>query len=56
MTNTFDKDYRESYWQGGSECASDQRIAPNSYLESELADLIPGTAFEAGCGEGAEAA
>lgn len=55
MTNTFDKDYWESHWQGGSARASDQQIAPNPYLERELAGLTPGTVLDAGCGEGAEA-
>jgi SAM-dependent methyltransferase len=55
MTNAFDKDYWESRWQGGSERVSDQQVPPHPYLESELADLTPGTALDAGCGEGAEA-
>ena len=55
MTNTFDKDYWESHWQGGSERASGRPIPPNPYLERELAGLTPGTVLDAGCGEGAEA-
>lgn len=54
MTNSFDKDYWESRWQG-SERASDRQVPPHPYLESELADLTPGTALDAGCGEGTEA-
>jgi SAM-dependent methyltransferase len=55
MTNTFDKDYWESHWQPDGEQVKDGRIAPNPYLEIELAGLTPGTALDAGCGEGAEA-
>jgi SAM-dependent methyltransferase len=55
MTNTFDKDYWESHWQPDGEQIEDGRIAPNPYLEIELAGLTPGTALDAGCGEGAEA-
>lgn len=55
MTDTFDKDYWESHWQGGPERADGQQIAPNPYLIRELAELTPGTALDAGCGEGAEA-
>jgi SAM-dependent methyltransferase len=46
----FDRDYWDEHWrraQGGS--------PPNPYLERELSGLTPGTALDAGCGEGAEA-
>lgn len=51
----FDKDYWESHWQqaGGDSRARD--IAPNPYLAREIISLVPGTALDAGCGEGAEA-
>jgi SAM-dependent methyltransferase len=55
MTNAFGKDYWESHWESGGEQVEDGRIAPNPYLEIELVGLTPGTALDAGCGEGAEA-
>jgi SAM-dependent methyltransferase len=55
MTNTFGKGFWESHWQHDGEQVEDERIAPNPYLEIELAGLTPGTALDAGCGEGAEA-
>lgn len=54
MSDTFDKDFWEAHWNRGSEV--DNRLPPaNPYLDTELADVTPGTALDAGCGEGAEA-
>jgi SAM-dependent methyltransferase len=52
MTHGFDKDYWESHWQqaGGRDA-----LAANPYLARETGGLLPGTALDAGCGEGAEA-
>jgi SAM-dependent methyltransferase len=55
MTETFDKDYWESHWQHANEHASGRDVVPNPYLARELSGLAPGTALDAGCGEGAEA-
>ncbi|WP_409491509.1 class I SAM-dependent methyltransferase [Amycolatopsis sp. cmx-11-12] len=50
MTHGFDKDYWEEHWrQNGA------GSPPNPYLAREIGDLVPGTALDAGCGEGAEA-
>lgn len=52
MDHEFDRGYWESHWQQ----ASGRTPAPaHPYLERELAGLAPGTALDAGCGEGAEA-
>ncbi|GAB4079393.1 class I SAM-dependent methyltransferase [Modestobacter muralis] len=56
MTHGFDKDYWDQHWQdrtGGT--GSMAGNPPNPYLARELADLVPGTALDAGCGAGAEA-
>src|SRR5579859_4140423 len=55
MTQAFDKNYWESHWQQGNGPASGREIDPNPYLARELSSLTPGTALDAGCGEGAEA-
>ncbi|WP_181772042.1 class I SAM-dependent methyltransferase [Amycolatopsis pittospori] len=51
MTHGFDKQYWEEHWlrteAGGS--------PPNPYLAREIGELAPGSALDAGCGEGAEA-
>ncbi|TYB47508.1 class I SAM-dependent methyltransferase [Nonomuraea sp. PA05] len=50
MTHAFDKDYWEQHWH-----AAMGAHPPNPYLVSELGELRPGTALDAGCGGGAEA-
>ncbi len=55
MTHSFDKDYWETHWREAVLSRADAQIAPNPYLPAELDGLVPGTALEAGCGEGAEA-
>ena len=55
MAQAFDKDYWESHWRQANEHASDREIDANPYLAREIASLTPGTALDAGCGEGAEA-
>jgi trans-aconitate methyltransferase len=49
--HSFDKDYWREHWQG----AQGPGLPPNPHLVAEVAGLTPGTAVEAGCGEGAEA-
>ena len=55
MTHAFDKDYWDRHWEhGGGPEAQEARTA-NPYLVRETSDLVPGTALDAGCGEGTEA-
>ena len=53
MTHGFDKDYWESHWEQAP--VAGHEPAPHPYLARETHDLVPGTALDAGCGEGAEA-
>jgi SAM-dependent methyltransferase len=55
VTQGFDKDYWESHWQQANEHRTGQEVDPNPYLAREISTLAPGTALDAGCGEGAEA-
>jgi len=50
----FGKDYWDEHWHQARHPAD--RNAPNPYLAEEIGDLAPGTALDAGCGTGAEAA
>ncbi|SFS09947.1 Methyltransferase domain-containing protein [Agrococcus baldri] len=55
MGHDFDADYWQAHWRETGE-GDDVRLIPASpYLETELDELRPGTALDAGCGEGAEA-
>lgn len=54
MAHEFDKDYWESHWDGAAG-RSGRDVAVNPHLVREVGGLVPGTALEAGCGEGAEA-
>ena len=54
MTRAFDKDYWQTHWQG-RDSATTREIPPNPYLAAETSELTPGTALDAGCGEGVEA-
>lgn len=53
MTPEFDKNYWETHWAAGHGTSS---LPAHPALDSELADLNPGAAIDAGSGEGAEAA
>jgi len=55
MTQGFDKAYWESHWQQANGRDEGRQIGPNPYLARETTGLTPGTALDAGCGEGAEA-
>jgi SAM-dependent methyltransferase len=55
MTQAFDKGYWESHWQQATDHGSGRTPLAHPYLEREIEDLAPGTALDAGCGEGAEA-
>lgn len=52
MTSEFEKDYWETHWQ---RTEAHGAVAASLYLSRELGDLAPGSALDAGCGEGAEA-
>ncbi|MDT8911419.1 class I SAM-dependent methyltransferase [Amycolatopsis sp. PS_44_ISF1] len=51
-THEFDRPYWERHWHSAHRAAIRE---PNPYLARETRDLTPGTALDAGCGEGAEA-
>lgn len=56
MGHEFDRDYWDHHWQQARAASGTGReAAPNPHLVDEIRDLTPGTALEAGCGEGAEA-
>lgn len=55
MTHPFDKRYWESHWQQAKGRGAEREIVPNPHLARETIGLVPGTALDAGCGEGAEA-
>ena len=57
MTHGFDEQYWEKHWQQapGREPGAGGTIEPNPYLVRETVSLPPGTALDAGCGEGDEA-
>jgi SAM-dependent methyltransferase len=52
--HTFDNEYWDQIWDG-ERAESMATSRPNPHLIQEVSDLTPGTAFEAGCGAGAEA-
>lgn len=52
----FDRAYWDRHWQGADgDAAARRELPPNPHLVREVEELAPGTALEAGCGEGAEA-
>ncbi|MQA35170.1 class I SAM-dependent methyltransferase [Modestobacter roseus] len=59
--HAFDRAYWEEHWhqraagEGSTGPAASPHLAPSPHLARELGDLPPGTALDAGCGEGAEA-
>jgi SAM-dependent methyltransferase len=53
--HAFDKDYWDRHWEHGGGPRAVAPQAANPYLIREASDLVPGTALDAGCGEGAEA-
>lgn len=53
MAQGFEKDFWESHWKQAGEAG--QAIDPNPHLVRETSGLTPGSALDAGCGEGAEA-
>jgi SAM-dependent methyltransferase len=55
MTEAFDKDYWDSHWQQADGHGPGEEVDPNPYLVRAIGGLAPGTALDAGCGDGAEA-
>ncbi len=61
MTHEFDKDYWDRHWQRArsSDSTAPSESSPSGGAEpvrrSRDGRLVPGTALDAGCGEGAEA-
>ena len=55
MTGGFDKGFWEEHWRGREGREATAALPPNPHLLREVADLAPGRALDAGCGEGAEA-
>lgn len=54
MSDEFDKTYWETHWSGAHGDSS--AVPANPALGTEIATMQPGTALDAGSGEGAEAA
>ncbi|MFC4784858.1 class I SAM-dependent methyltransferase [Nocardioides sp. MAHUQ-72] len=55
MTHEFDKGYWDSHWRQAQDGPASASGAPNPYVVRETGGLVPGTALDAGCGEGADA-
>lgn len=55
MAPEFDKPYWEDHWRRTASRSAEHAVPASPYLERELVGLTPGTALDAGCGEGAEA-
>lgn len=56
-THDFDAPYWEEHWRRapGSEPDTGHAAGPNPHLRRETSGLTPGTALDAGCGDGREA-
>jgi SAM-dependent methyltransferase len=56
-THDFDRPYWEKHWRQAhrSEPGAGNAMGPNPHLARETSGLTPGTALDAGCGEGGEA-
>lgn len=55
MRHDFDADYWQAHWRKSGAAGDGHQLPANPSIGSELGDLAPGTALDAGCGEGAEA-
>lgn len=55
--HNHEADFDQAFWQDHWRQRPDQhhQLEPNPYLRAETARLAPGTALDAGCGQGAEA-
>jgi SAM-dependent methyltransferase len=55
VRHDFSQDYWDRHWDHDRGPQSAAGPDPNPYLARETSGLVPGTALDAGCGEGAEA-
>ncbi|HVQ88066.1 MAG TPA: methyltransferase domain-containing protein [Actinomycetes bacterium] len=57
MAHDFDEQYWQKHWHEApnTEPGAGSASEPNPYLVREIGSLSPGTALDAGCGEGSEA-
>lgn len=55
MADSFDKDFWEAHWHDANDHGVARELAVNPHLAREVRNLTPGTALDAGCGQGAEA-
>lgn len=55
MSHEFDADYWQAHWREAGVAGGARQLPASPYIDSELGELAPGTALDAGCGEGAEA-
>lgn len=55
MTDSFDKEFWETHWAQAAARDHDRGLLPNPHLAREVGDLRPGSALDAGCGDGTEA-
>ncbi len=55
MRHDFGPDYWDRHWDRDRGPGTAARQDPSPYLVRETSGLVPGTALDAGCGEGAEA-
>ncbi|WP_206447904.1 methyltransferase domain-containing protein [Agrococcus sp. KRD186] len=55
MSHDFDADYWRQHWRETGTGGAERQVPAHPSIASELGALQPGTALDAGCGEGAEA-
>ncbi len=55
MTPSFDRPYWDEHWRQAAARSSGSALPPNPYLVRQVGEVPPGSALDAGCGEGAEA-
>jgi len=55
VSHDFGQDYWDRHWAQDRGPGTAAQHHPNPYLVREAGGLVPGTALDAGCGEGAEA-
>ena len=55
MAHEFDEGYWENHWREVQARAERREVEANPYVATGTDGLVPGTALDAGCGEGAEA-
>ncbi len=55
MTHDFDTGYWQTHWREQGATTGAASMPPNPHLVAEIGGATPGSALDAGCGEGAEA-